>query len=135
MKNIKLESLKKIFDLIDSGYEICIGKFDKDVLEQSFQDFDWNGNLGSSADFFSVDFVLEDGQILISPLKIGLRSGSNFAYSSFINRQGETIAEAIDRLGVASQLKYILVYNDFYSNWNFRQEWHKLTIYKISNKK
>lgn len=133
MKRFELESYKKVFNFIPEHYkgDIFVEKFNETVLSQSFQDFEWNGSNGNSYDYYSADFVLENEQVLENAVKVGKKSGSNYAHSETIDIDGETIAETIDRLDVANKLKYIAIYNNGYSNWDEKKEWHRLTIYKL----
>ena len=134
MSNFRLESFKKIFNFIHNDFkgDVNVEKIDEGFLRNHYEDYYWDGSLGSSKEEYVVDFILENGEVLENAVKIGEHSGSNYAHSQEIYCKGETIAEAIDRLGIASQLKYVAVYSKGYHNWSGSplENINNLTIYK-----
>ena len=136
MKNFRLESFKKIFSFIPDNFggNIDVQKIDEGFLTVHYEDYYWDGSLGSSREEYVVDFILENGEVLLNAVKIGEHSGSNYAHSQEIYRKGETIAEAIDRLNVADKIKYIAVYSTGSRDWSGQEfrNWNDLTIYKTA---
>ena len=137
MRQFQIDYYKKLFSFIPNDFKgnIDIQKIDEGFLRNHYQDYYWDGSLGSSKEEYSVDFVLDNGEIIKNAVKVGEHSGSNYAYSQEVYIKGETIAEAIDRLGIASQIRYIVVYFSGYNDWSGQElrKWNDLTIYKNSN--
>ena len=122
----------KLFNFILQNYEgdIYIQKIDKNILEHSFENLDWNGKLKCSSEYYTIDLLLESGKIIENAVKIGEKTG----YGRFqtIKKKGETIWKAIDRLKIGSKLRYILIYNNGYLKQNNQNKgWFRLTIYTV----
>lgn len=135
MKTFKNEAFLKEFPfiegLIDNSTDITVSRVDKDLLKKSFQNRSWDGSLGNDYDNYTVLFFSKDGKQLGSP-SIGEYSGSNYSHSQTVDKDGESIIEAIYRLNIQNELHYIVVCNEGKSDWEGSEyrEWDKLTIYK-----
>lgn len=134
MIQFKNQTYQKHFPFLSIGEEthVDIQRLDENVLEKSFQYYSWDGSMGSSETNYKIDFVLEDGSIL-SDIRIGDRTGSNYAHTSQTDNPGETIAEYIDRKGIADKLKFVVVYESGHSHWGQSTDGDddNCTIYKL----
>ncbi len=112
---------------------IIIKRATREMLDTTPQEHSWDGSIVGIDEWERVDFILCDGTILNDAVKTGGESGSNYAHSETRSWQGETVAEAIFKHGVADSLAYVVWIEGGYNiveNYSTRD--FRATIYKPS---
>jgi len=95
--------------------EFSVRKIDRNLLSFVPGETRWTGSLVDEHCIDRVSFVLP-GRILYDAVERAGLSGSNYAYSRREEWEGETVADAIDRLGIdPAQIVYIIVSS---RNWD-----------------
>ena len=152
MNRFKLNALKQEFSFLkdtallrrdgseresDSLDGIVIKRITKDLLNHTPREHFWDGSLVGIEEWERVDFVLNDYNnpqnhiIVRDAVKCSGDSGSNYAHQGHYEWDGETILEAIDRLGMADTLLYIVISEGGYNivEHHSQSNW-RTTIYK-----
>ena len=105
----------------------------QDILSSKYYNISWNGSAGNEVYEYRIDIELDDGRIITNAVKIGSYVTGKYGQAPKIDTPGESIVEAINRLGVAETIKYIIVNRLCYRYWNNQQEknWKEKTIYRM----
>ena len=117
---------------IDEVQEIKVKRADENLLSTVPSYYYWDGSAGVTHFEEKINFILKDGTIIKNAVTQEIESGSNYAYSQPQKRPGESLAEAIDRLNVASDLNFIVVCTIDIDDWPGREysNYRGIVIYK-----
>lgn len=114
------------FAVLDRAETLSIKRMDENFLRWTPSTYRWTGSLVGINSGSRLDFVLADGSVITGAVNQSGTSGSNYAHSETSEWEGETVAEAIDRHGVAETLQYIVGYQ-----WGIRTVEHESEGYAL----
>lgn len=116
---VEIVSNDGTFALLDKAETLSIKRMDEDFLRTTPSTYRWTGSMVNCDSGSRLDFVLADGSVITGAVNQAGTSGSNYAYSETSEWEGESVAEAIDRHGVAETLRYVVEYQ-----WGIRTVEH-----------
>ncbi|MFL1672504.1 hypothetical protein [Paenibacillus dendritiformis] len=119
-------------DVNDAIYHcehIVIKRLDDVVLNMKPRHESASGSMVSIDDEQRVHFILDDGQIIIDAVH---KEWEHRTDNDWFEKPGETILEAIHRIGVANQVKHIVIAHIGYDIVQHRstEKWN-VTVYKL----
>jgi hypothetical protein len=101
--------------------DVTFGRASMELLATVPNHKDWDGCAGSMSKGTAFHAILLDGSILRDFVAQESESGSNYAHTPTIYRNGETVAAAIDRAGIAGRVEYLVAesyhQNSFSTGW------------------
>jgi len=111
--------------------EISIKRLDNEILRETIDEEFRDGSLVDYENCVRIIGVLDDNSF-VEDYNCGYYYESNYAHQEPRECPGETIAEWIDRMGVAERLCYIIIhrYGHDYVSDSREERWNYLTIYK-----
>ena len=127
----------RLLNWVSHGYAptVTIKRADVDLLNKKPSQYYWDGSCGDTERTLSFVFVSKDGEMLQEQARPDYVSGSNYAHSATTRRDGETLAEVIDRSGIADFIGWIVsILIDSY-NWDRSYETRSIVIYKLPKSK
>ena len=115
-----------------SPNSIKVKRLDQDVLKRIPDHSSHDGSMGSSANRDEVIFILSDGSTLRDAVEPEECHRSNYAHSSEIFEEGETLLEAIDRLPVPGSLSCVVWVSEGHNRWegSLQEDWLRVEIFK-----
>lgn len=116
LDNFKREALRKEFPFLsqfkqemEKAEELSIKRIDAEFLNWTPTDYTVDGSVVGISRGEIVNFVLSDGTVVKDAVRQDYEHRSNYAHTDTSSGAGETVLHAIDRLGVAEKVDFVVV--------------------------